>query len=191
MRFEFTAPDGFRLQNSPEKVLASDPGGAAIVFDISPARNAGNPAAYLQHEWATKAKLRGVEDISVNGLRGATGATVGQTDRGAVDIRLVALQRDGKSMYRLMFLSPRNRTASLDEAFRRTAWSFRRISAEEAAAVKPLRIAIRAAKPGERIATLAAPLPYGALNEEWFRVLNDLPPGASLPHDRPLKIIGT
>ena len=116
---------------------------------------------------------------------------MGKTQGGAVDVRLVALARDQKSMFRLMFLSPRQRTAALDEPFRRTTWSFRRLSSAEAARIKPLRIDIRQAKRGERLEQLARKLPYGALNADWFRVLNDLPPGAPLPRGKLLKIVGT
>jgi predicted Zn-dependent protease len=190
MRFEFTAPEGFRLQNTPDKVVASDRGGAAAVFDIAKASSTRDMGAYLQREWARKATLRGIENVTVNGLRGATAATAGQTRGGTVDIRLVALERNSTSVFRLMFISPRNRTAALDEQFRRMTWSFRRISAAQARAIKPLHIRIRPAKAGDRLSRLAASLPYGPLNEEWFRVLNDLAPGAPLPRGRLIKTFG-
>jgi len=189
LRFAFEVPPGFRIQNSPERVAASDPGGAAVIFDVAAVRGARTLAEYLQREWAPKARLAQLEAITVNGLRGATARTVGQGPQGPVDLRLVALERDPRSVFRFLFVSPRARTAALDEAFRRTAWSLRRLSAGEAAAVQPLRLEVRKARPGERIETLAAALPYGALSVDWFRVLNDLPPGASLPRDRLLKIV--
>ena len=191
MRFEFTAPPDFRLQNAPEKVLASDPQGAAVVFDVAPVRRATTLASYLQGEWAPNARVLDLEAITVNGLRGATGRTSGQTQGGSVDVRLVAFERDASSVYRFMFLSPRNRTAALEQAYRRTTYSFRTISAAEAAAVRPLRLQVRTARPGERVETLAATLPYGALNADWFRMLNDLPLGAPLPAGQRLKIVAT
>jgi predicted Zn-dependent protease len=189
MRFEFTAPPGFRLQNSPDRVVASDARAAAVVFDIAPIRNAGTMVEYLQGEWAAKTRLADLESITVNGFRGATGRTAGRARQGVVDLRLVALDRDGRSAYRLIFVSPRERTASLDEAFRRTTFSFRRLSAEQAAAVRPLRLAVRPARAGDRVEQLAAPLPYGTLNAEWFRVLNDLAPGAQPSPPSPIKTI--
>jgi predicted Zn-dependent protease len=187
MRFEFTVPDGFRMQNAPDKVVASDAAGGAVVFDIAPVRTAGDLRAYVASEWVPNARVQDLALIDVNGLSGATGRAVGQTRQGAVDVRLVALRRDASSVYRLAFLSPRARTVALDEPFRRTTYSFRRISESEAADVKPLRIRVRAAEPGESVEQLAAPLPYGALNPEWFRVLNDLAPGAPVPRDLLLK----
>jgi len=187
MRFEFMAPPGFRMQNAPDKVVASEAKGATMVFDIAPLRNAGDLRAYVASEWAPKARVQGLTRIDVNGLRGATGRAVGQTQRGPVDVRLVALERDARSVYRLMFLSPRARTAALDASFRRTTYSFRRIDAAEAAEVRPLRIRVRMAAAGERLEQLAAPLPYGALSPDWFRVLNDLGPREPLPRDRLLK----
>ena len=189
MRFEFTAPPGFRLQNSPEQVVASDSRGAAVVFDIVQMQRAGNPGAYLQGEWAPRARLQDLEAITVNGLRAATARTTAQAQGAAVDVRLVALERDAGSVYRLMFLSPRARAGALEEEFRRTTYSFRTLNAAQAAEVRPLRLQVRAARPGERLDTLAAALPYGALNADWFRVLNDLEPGAPLPLGQPLKIV--
>ncbi len=189
MRFEFTAPPGFRLQNAPERVMASDADGAAVVFDVAPLRGSRTLPEYLQREWAPRARLVAVEPIAVNGLAGATGATVGQTRGGAVDLRLVALARDPRSVYRLLFISPRQRTAALEVEFRRTTYSFRPLTESEAAAVTPLRLKVRAAQPGDRVEALAAPLPYGQFNADWFRVLNDLPPGAQPVAGQPLKVV--
>jgi predicted Zn-dependent protease len=191
LRFEFVAPPGFRVRNSTEQVVASDAQGAAVIFDMAPVQRASNLGAYLQGEWAANARLQDVEAITVNGLRAATGRTSGQTQAGAVDVRLVALQRDASSVYRFMFLSPRARTAALQEEYRRTTYSFRTISSAQASAVRPLRLQVRSARVGERVEDLAARLPYGALNAEWFRMLNDLAPGAPLPMGQPLKIVST
>jgi predicted Zn-dependent protease len=177
------------VQNSTERVVASDAQGATVIFDMAPVQRASNLGAYLQGEWAANARLQDVEAITVNGLRAATARTTGQTQAGAVDVRLVALQRDASSVYRFMFLSPRARTAALQEGYRRTTYSFRTISAAQAAAVRPLRLQVRPARPGERLEALAARLPYGALNAQWFRMLNDLAPGAPLPMGQRLKIV--
>ena len=189
LRFEFTAPQGFRMQNSPEKVVASDARGAAIVFDIAPIRQAGNMPAYLQGEWAPKARLADLEPVRVNGFDGATARTVGRTENGPVDVRLLALNRDGRSAFRFLFISPQQRTAELNLPFRETTYSFRALDAAQAAAIRPLRLAVRAAQPGDRVETLATTLPYGPFNADWFRVLNDLAPGAQPRPPRKIKVV--
>jgi len=189
LRFEFTVPEGFRMRNATDKVVASDTSGAAIVFDIAPIQRAQSMPAYVQQEWAPSARLADVEPLRVNGLDGATARTVGRTDGGPVDLRLLALNRDGRSAFRFLFVSPQQRTAALNLPFRETTYSFRSLSAAEAAAIRPLRLTVRPARPGDSVEALAAPLPYGALNAEWFRVLNDLAPGAQPEPPRKIKVV--
>jgi predicted Zn-dependent protease len=130
-----------------------------------------------------------VEAIRVNGLAGATGRATGRTRSGTVDVRLLALERDARSVFRFLFVSPQARTRQLDLPFRETTYSFRTVSPQEAATVRALRIDIREARAGDRVADLAATLPYGPDNPDWFRVLNDLPPGAEPTPPRKLKVV--
>jgi len=188
MRFEFTVPDGFRLQNSSERVVAKDRAGAAVVFDIAPARSRPM-VSYVAREWAPKAKVNQLEAVRVNGIPGATGWAAASSGGKPIMLRLLALERDAGSAYRLMYIAPKQRMGSLDEAFRRSAYSFRTLSAAEAAAVKPLRLTVRQATSRDRVRQLSHGLPYGELNPEWFRVLNDLPPGAEPKPRQSIKVI--
>jgi predicted Zn-dependent protease len=190
LRFAFTVPEGFRIQNAPDKVVANDTRGASIVFDLAPVREARTLAAYLQGEWAPEARLAELETLRVNGLRGATARTTGRTRSGSVEVRLLVLERDARSVFRFLFLSPQARTPQLDLPFRETTYSFRTLDAREAATVRALRLNVRAARAGDRVADLASTLPYGRDNEDWFRVLNDLPPGAEPTPPRKLKVVG-
>jgi predicted Zn-dependent protease len=193
MRFTFTAPPGFRMKNSPEHVIASDADGAAMKFDIAPMQAANRSAAgignYIEREWASQADVLDIESIDVNGMAGATARAVGHTRQGTIDVRFVALARDSNSVYRMLFISPQSRTASLNEAFRRSTYSMRELNADEAREVRALTLHVRPARAGERVKDLSRNLPYGALNADWFRVLNDMPPGAQPSLNQLLKVI--
>jgi len=63
------------------------------------------------------------------------------------------------------------------------------LSAEEARNVHPLTLRVRPARAGERVEELSRHLPYGALNPDWFRVLNDMPAGAQPSVNQILKVI--
>ena len=189
MRFTFTAPPDFRVQNTPDKVVASNADGAALVFDIANVTRTNDPGTYIRAEWASKAQVQDLSAITVNGMAGATGRTVGNTRQGPMDVRFVALARDNKSVFRMMFISPRSRTASLSEAFRRSTYSMRRLSEQEARGVKALTMNVRPARAGERVDDLSRNLPYGALNPDWFRVLNDMAPNAQPTPSQILKVI--
>ena len=189
MRFTFSAPAGFRIENSPEHVIASDASGAALKFDIASTQGAIDMGSYIQRQWAGKTRVLDVRAIEVNGLSGATARAVGKTQRGVLDVRFVALARDGRSAYRMLFISPRSRTASLNEAFRRSTYSMRQLSAEEAREVRALTLHVRPARAGEKVQNLSGDLPYGALNADFFRVLNDMSPGAEPSVNQILKVV--
>jgi predicted Zn-dependent protease len=188
LRFEFKVPPGFRIKNSPERVLAQDTSGAAVVFDLAPVRSR-SLTQFVQREWAPSASLRQLETVRINGLDGATGWAQAKTQSGPATVRLLALRRDDRSAYRLMFIAPSARMGALDGAFKQTAYSFRHLSAAEAAKIKPLRLRVRRATGKDRVTRLARALPYGQLNDAWFRVMNDMPPGAEPRPQQSLKVV--
>jgi predicted Zn-dependent protease len=191
MRFEFTAPPGFRLFNSPNNVLAQGPNGATVVFDMASVQRARDVNEYVQREWAPEAQLNEVEDININGFRAATGLTRATVNNKSMDARLLALSHDRGSVFRLLFLSPPATTRRLREPFQRMTYSFKRLSQAQAEAVKPLRLRVRPARNQDRVRNLASTLPYGPQNENWFRVLNDLGPGAEPQNRQKLKIVSS
>jgi predicted Zn-dependent protease len=193
MRFTFEAPAGFRVQNSPEQVIASDANGAALKFDIAsmnaPGQRTENMSNYIARQWANKTRVSDIQAINVNGMIGATARATGNTQQGAVDVRFVALARDQNTAFRMLFISPQARTAALSDAFRRSTYSMRRLSTDEARKVRALTLRVRPARSGERIEKLSKHLPYGSLNDDWFRVLNDMPAGAQPAVNQLLKVV--
>ncbi len=188
LRFEFTVPAEFRIRNSPEKVIAQDRHGTAIVFDIAPIRKARDMRNYIRTEWATKISLRNLEALTINGFTSATATTRAKTRKGVVNVRMVALRRDAKTSYRLLFITPQARAKKLEPVLRQTTFSFRALSAQQAKAVSPLRLHVQRFNKGTRIEQLANQLPYGALNSDWFRVLNDIAPGQQPASGQTLKL---
>ena len=73
--FEFTVPAGFRIQNDPQQVVALEPTGAAIVFDLAPVRKARTMRSFIRYEWVPDAPLRGLKPLTVDGLEGASAWT--------------------------------------------------------------------------------------------------------------------
>ena len=191
LRFEFEAPDGFQLRNAPDMLSASHPDGAAMKFDLAPVQRAGNLVEYVQAEWAQGARLRDLEPLDVNGIPAATGWTTVDGRSGPVDVRLVAFRRDARSVYRMMFITPTRLTQRFARGFRETTWSFRYLSAAEAEEVRPLRLLVVTARPGDSAEQLARTLPFGRFNEPFFRMLNDMQPGERVSAARRIKVIAT
>ena len=105
-------------------------------------------------------------------MDGASGAARGNARSGPRDVRLVALRGDGGRIFRLAFITPAGLTASLNEEFRRTTYSFRRISKTEAAAIKPLKIRVITVAKGDTADTLADAMPFEKYRRRWFATLN-------------------
>jgi predicted Zn-dependent protease len=178
LRFRFDVPEGFRLINLPTQVVAKGPGGSLILFDIAKKRFNGTMSAYVRDVWGRQLNLTHLEAIGVNGMDGGTAAS--RVNRGSefVDLRLVAIRGGLNTIYRFAFITPPQLTNRLNEGLRRTTFSLRRLTAQEAAAAKPYRLLIRAAKDGDTVAKLAAQMPPIDFKEQVFRVLNGLPDGA-------------
>lgn len=176
LKLAFTVPEGFRLQNSQEAVVATAKDGSGIQFDGGKVQAGRDPKTYLTADFAKalKVSLSNVESFNVNGMRAATGTARAQSSGGAVDARLVAIEYASGTMYRFLMVTPVNVTKSRDAALRATVMSFRKLSASEAAALKPRRIHIVKAGAGDSVASLASRMAFSDYREERFRVLNGL-----------------
>lgn len=189
LRFAFQVPEGFRLFNGDNEVTAQNPKGAAIVFDMAQT-GTQDLAAYLVDDWGKGLQMRDVERITVNGLAGATGWTRGKTRSGAeVELRAVALQGDGRRVFRFLFLSPAQQASQWTTAFRETTYSFRRLSQQEASQIRGFRLIVVPAAQGDSVARLAKTMPFGSYNEAAFRVLNDLPANGEVQQGQLVKVI--
>ena len=189
LRFAFSVPDGFRLVNSSQRVIARGPDGAGIVFDQAHEAGTGSMTDYMTKVWAKGVAVQGVEAITINGMAAATGRVSVQARDGQRDLRLVAIRYDDKAVYRMLFVTPAKLTDSLSRPLRETTYSFRKLSAAEAAAVKPWRLVRHTVRPGETAATLAARMPFADYRLERFLVFNGLSEGSTLPAGGTVKIV--
>lgn len=191
LRFQFEVPPGFQIVNRPASVIARGPGGAQIVFDRDARPQAAGTAmtSYLQGVWARGARLQAVEQITINGLEAATGAARLSTNRGPMDARLVAIRFDPRTVYRFVFVTAPAATAQHNEAFRRTTYSFKRLSDAEAAAAKPPRIRVVTVAPGDTVESLARRMPFDTAQVARFRLLNGLGPGDSVRAGERVKLV--
>lgn len=185
----FDVPQGFSLLNGAEQVIAKGQSGGAILFDAAAPQGTRDPARYLAGVWAQGAQLQGMQSFTVNGLPAATGVTRGETDNGAVDVRLVAIRGDTDAMYRFTFLAPSGALGRFDPAFQQTANSFRRLTRQEAASLKPRRVRVVTARPGDSVEGFVRQMPQEPYAEELFRIINDLPPGTPVQPGQKVKII--
>jgi predicted Zn-dependent protease len=100
----------------------------------------------------------------------------------------IAVVRVGASMYRLIF-ADRSAGPTIDEATRETLASFHRLSPSEVSRLRPLRLDVVTAGPGETAATLAARMQGTERKLELFRLLNGLGPEDQVVAGQPVKLV--
>jgi predicted Zn-dependent protease len=109
-----------------------------------------------------------VETLTVNGLPAASSISrsAGWT------YRIVAV-RVGAQTYRLTYAA-RDMTPAVEAAYRASAQTFRRLTPQESAALRPLRISLVSAGTADTAETLASRMALDEPKLERFRVLNGL-----------------
>jgi predicted Zn-dependent protease len=91
----------------------------------------------------------------------------------------LAVIRKGEEVYRLIFAA-RALNSDADARFRASIASFRQTSPEESTGVKPLRLAVVKASPGERAEELARRMAIADRPLEHFLLLNGLDSAGTL-----------
>ena len=189
--FRFEVPAGFHIFNSATSVSARGPNGARVVFgaETRPQTQGLGMAEYIRAVWARGVNLVGLEPIDINGLPAATAATRITSQGATYDIRLVAIRFDERTIYRFLFVAKPADTAGLNEAFRRTTYSFHKLTADERRTLTPLRIRVVTVRAGDAVDSIAQRMQVESDKRRRFEVLNGLAAGARLaPGDR-VKIV--
>lgn len=179
----FTVPEGFTIDNSAEAVTATGPGDIAVRFDgVTIDRNT-TLANYLRSGWVAGLDPASVTETSINGHQAATARA--RVDSWEFEVAVV---RAGDQVYRLLTAAPLA-SAALPSVAGSVSSSFRVLSAEEKAALKPLRIQIVTVQPGQTVASLAAQMEGVDRKLDLFRMLNALPTGGTVSPGDKVKIV--
>jgi len=179
----FEVPPGFTMFNSPAQVLARNGDAAEIIFNMADPDTflrAGNVRRYLAAIRINGAKFGDIEKLDIDGMNAATGEASLERGGQARTARLVVIREDDERVYQLLFLSPPHKTAALATDFRRTTYSFRKLTKAEIAAIKPLRIRLRTVEKGDTVESLANHMPMETFALEWFELLNGAERGKPL-----------
>jgi predicted Zn-dependent protease len=189
LRFAYTVPQGYRLLNGQNQVLAVNEEGARIVFDRA-RPDSPRLVDYLQREWAgDEIRLTDLQDFSVDGMPAATGVARIETPEGTRTLRLGAVRTPDGPVYRFLFVGTGAQAEASAQTFRTTISSFRMLSAEEAASLQPYRLTIHTVQGGETVESLARRMPYDDFPVERFRVLNGLGPEEQVRPGQTVKLV--
>jgi predicted Zn-dependent protease len=180
----FDVPPDFRIDNKVEAVMATGPGDIAIRFDGVADTQNQNLTNYISSGWVTGLDPSSIRSITVNGMPAATARA--SADRWDFDVTVI---RDRTQIFRFLTAVPKGNIAQLDQTANVLRASFRHMTPEEAASLKPLRVRVVTVKPGDTITTLAARMMGTDRKLDLFKLINALPTGANIAPGDKVKII--
>ncbi|HXV74229.1 MAG TPA: peptidase M48 Ste24p, partial [Sphingomonadales bacterium] len=100
-----------------------------------------------------------------------------------------AWRYDATHAYYFVFITTPETTSTLMSPLQKMAMSFRKLSAEQAAAIRPWRIRVVTAGTSDTVASLSAKMAVPSFKEETFRALNGLKATDAVKAGRRVKII--
>jgi predicted Zn-dependent protease len=167
--FTFTAPENFTLDNTAQAVIGVRDGGTqAMRFDVVKVPAEQALGDYLNSGWMENVDKASTEDLVINGFPAASANASGDQWQ----FRIYAL-RFGSDVYRFIFAAKQKTTESERNA-RETVNSFRRLTAAEIQAARPLRIKVITVQPGDTVESLSHRMVGVDRPAERFRILNGL-----------------
>lgn len=180
---QFTVPAGYTLENTTKAVLATDATGMAMRFDGVSLAVESSLTDYLASGWINGLQPDSVKTSTIGDLPAATATA--RTDGWTFQIGVL---RKGRTVFRFIFAA-QDQPGALEAALAETMGSFRKLSPEESARLRPLRLKIIKVKPGDTVEKLAEQMAGVDRKADLFRVLNGLGPNDPLEVGRSMKVV--
>ncbi|MBN8844339.1 MAG: M48 family metalloprotease [Sphingomonadales bacterium] len=187
LRLKFAVPNGYGMQNGTSAVTVSGNGGQA---QFTTAAYNGDMNAYISAAFqavAGKAQLTpsSIQRTTVNGIPAYYSVARANTQSGQVDVTVFAYEFSKSSAFHFVALTQAGGASVFNPMFN----SVRRLSAAEAAAIKPRRVDVVTVGRGDTVATLARRMAYSNYQTERFQVLNRLTATSRLTPGQKVKIV--
>ncbi|MFY9349406.1 M48 family metalloprotease [Sphingobium sp.] len=189
LRLTFTAPSGFGIENGTDAVSITGSGGQAQ-FGAAP--YSGNLAAYVDSVFAKLGGGNGgvpageVTRTTINGIPAAWRTVRATSQQSQVDATVFAYDFGGGKAYHFLLLAPAGRGVG---PFVPMVQSVQRLSAQEAAGIRPRRVSVVTVKAGDTVQSLAKRMAYSDYPLERFLTINALATNASLRPGQRVKIV--
>ncbi len=179
----FEVPEGFQIDNKADAVLATGPGDVAIRFDGVADSRGQDLVNYISSGWVTGLKPETIRPITINGLPGATARAA--ADRWEFDVTVLRID---SQIYRFLTAVPAGSKA-LEPTAAILKGSFRKLTAAETASLKPLRVRVVTARPGDTVASLAGRMMGTDRKLDLFRLINAMTAASTVKPGEKFKII--
>ena len=123
---------------------------------------------------------------TINGMPAAYTTARFNTSSGPIDVSVVAYQWDSQRVYHFVMLTPGGSGVG---AFTPMVNSLRKITAAEAAAIRPRIIHVVTVAPGDTAQSLASRMAYRDFKLDRFLALNGLTAGSRLSPGQKVKLV--
>jgi predicted Zn-dependent protease len=189
LRIRFAVPDGYGMQNGVRAVSIVGQRGQA---QFSGGNYTGSLSSYIGRVFQSvvgnqqRVPQTEVRTTTINGIPAAYSMARVNSQQGQLDLSVVAYQWDNDTVYHFAMITP---AGSGMGPFESMVGSLSRITAQEAAAIRPRMIDVVTVGPRDTVASLAARMAYNDHKEERFRVLNGLASNGSLRAGQKVKLV--
>ncbi|MCF8708052.1 M48 family metalloprotease [Rhizorhapis sp. SPR117] len=189
MRIAFTAPQGFAIQNGASAVSISGPNAQA---QFSSAKYSGDMDAYIATVLRSLSSNNSsipqapVQRTTVNGIPAAYSSVRATSGSSQVDVTVFAYATSTSQAYHFIMLTPAGQGMGV---MSQMAQSFHRLSASQAAEIKPRYVRVVIVKRGDTLQSLSAKMVFPDHRLERFLVLNRLTASSQLTPGQKVKVI--
>ncbi|HEY0013340.1 MAG TPA: M48 family metalloprotease [Allosphingosinicella sp.] len=193
LRLAFTIPAGFQMQNGARAVAIVGQGGQA---QFSTGAFNGNLGTYVGQVFQAlggqqqRIQYAQPQTTTINGIPAAYSTARVQSQQGVVDVSVVAYQFSSSQAFHFATIT---RAGVGIGPFESMVGSLRRLTPQQASAIRPRILQIHTVRAGDTMQSLAGRMAYTTFQQERFRTLNGLAANAALrPGDRvKLVVYGT
>jgi predicted Zn-dependent protease len=189
LRMQFTVPTGYLMQNGTTAVSIEGSGGQA---QFSGGRFNGSMDQYIGRvlqeltEGKVQLALGPLQRTTVNGIPAPYVVGRANGSSGAIDVGVFAYQWDANTVYHFVTLTRGGQGLA---PFASMFNSFRRISANEAASIRPRIIDVVTVGRGDTLQSLAGRMAYRDYQMDRFLALNGFDAGSRLVPGQKVKLV--
>ena len=189
LRLAFSVPQGYGIQNGTRAVSISGSNGQA---QFAGGAFSGSLTVYIGQVFQALAGGQGQinfpppQTTSVNGIPAAYSTARANTSQGQLDVTVFAYQWDANTVYHFAMITP---AGSGLGPFGSMVGSLDRLSASEAASIRPRVIDVVTVRAGDTVQSLASRMAYDDYKLERFLVLNSLSANSQLTPGSQVKLV--
>lgn len=180
---QFTAPNGWVMENTTKAVLATDASGTAMRFDGVMVAPTTSLRDYLASGWVNGLQSETIRESAIGEFPTATASA-----RSEGWVFQIGLIRKGKTTFRII-IATQDAATPVEQVLSETMASFRKLLPEESARLRPLHLRVVRVKPGDTVEKLAEQMTGVERKLELFRVLNGLGAGETPEPGRMVKVV--